>query len=199
MSTNNLAMVYMAASRLDRLIPFCEEAVKTRQARQGADHPESLTWMSNLATVYVTAGQSGRAVALLERVVELRQARLGADHPDTRAARRDLTSSYVEAGRLHDGERLGRELVGAAGRSKPRDDASYCDLLALLGECLSRGQKHAEAVGLLRESVKIMDAAATPNGWQARSQASNLSRRGDHAGRSLMRKPKAFCLPVIRS
>jgi eukaryotic-like serine/threonine-protein kinase len=168
MSMNNLAMAYMALDRFDRLIPFCEDAVRARQARRGADHPETLTWMSNLAKVYVTVGDSGRAVTLLERVVQVRQDQLGADHPDTMVARKDLSLSYMEAGRYRDAERLGRELVEAAGKTKPRNDAFYCDLLTTLGECLSRQQKHDEAVAVLRECVKIMEATG-PDDWQVAS------------------------------
>ena len=47
---NNLAMGYRAVDKLELALPLLEETLKLSKAKQGADHPSTLTIMNNLAS-----------------------------------------------------------------------------------------------------------------------------------------------------
>ena len=53
--------------------------------------------------------------------------------------------AYDEAGRAADAERLFRQVVETAGRSKPRNDRFYGDSLSMLGGCLVHSRQYAAA------------------------------------------------------
>ena len=56
-------------------------ALEGMQAKLGADHPDTLSYLNNLATLLQQQGKLGEAEPLLRWALEGRQAKLGADHP----------------------------------------------------------------------------------------------------------------------
>jgi tetratricopeptide (TPR) repeat protein len=61
-----------------------ERALSIREARLGADHPDTAQSLSNLGGVLSEQQRDlDRARSLLERALAIREARLGPDHPDT--------------------------------------------------------------------------------------------------------------------
>src|SRR5438094_1881144 len=125
----------------------------------GEDHPDPLTAMNNLALAYKAAGQVDRAILLLEQVLPARRAKLGEGHPHTLSTQMNLVLCYEQARRFQDAELLLRETVGSAGRSRPRNDRIYSDSLALLGRCLIRERKSAEALPILRQCLAMKEKA----------------------------------------
>jgi serine/threonine protein kinase/tetratricopeptide (TPR) repeat protein len=84
----------------DKAIVLFAKARDTRQARQGRDHPDTLTSMNNLALSYNAAGQLDRALPLCVETLERRKATLGPDHPDTLTSMNNLATYYLAAGQF---------------------------------------------------------------------------------------------------
>jgi serine/threonine protein kinase/tetratricopeptide (TPR) repeat protein len=77
-----------------------ERALALRQAKLGAEHPDTHTSMYNLGEVLGRAGELDRAVALLEETLRRRQATLGPEHLETSRCTLVLAWTYREAGKL---------------------------------------------------------------------------------------------------
>ncbi len=71
---------------------FFERALRIREARLGADHPDTAQGLNNLAIVLHDQGDLHGARPLFERALSIRQARLGPDHPHTLRSRQDLAA-----------------------------------------------------------------------------------------------------------
>jgi tetratricopeptide (TPR) repeat protein len=69
-----------------------ERALAIREARLGADHPDTARSLHGIASILGAQGDLDRARTLQERALAIYEARLGADHPDTAQSRRDLES-----------------------------------------------------------------------------------------------------------
>jgi tetratricopeptide (TPR) repeat protein len=157
LSMNNLAGVYQVTGRFDRAIPLFEQTFTWSLTRLGKDHPDTLLALNNIAVACQDAGQLHRAIPLLEQVVEARRIKLGEAHRSTLTTQTHLAQAYEKAHRFKDAETLYRLAIAVAGRSKPRNDRLYSDLLAGFGGCLVHDRKIAEAVPILRECLEIKD------------------------------------------
>src|SRR5262249_18402489 len=85
------------------------------------------------------------------------RAKLGEDHASTLRLQRELAQTHEKAGHYRDAEPLYRKTVEAAGRQEPRNGRFYSQSLAVLGRCLVRQGKHAEAIPTLRECLEIKE------------------------------------------
>jgi tetratricopeptide (TPR) repeat protein len=141
-----------------------EQALGFKQARLGEDHPNTLISLHNLAATLADNDQAGRAIPLHEQALKGLRAKLGEDHPHTLVFQRSSARTYEKAGRHRDAELLYRKTVQAAGRHEPRIERFYSDSLAMLGRCLIRQGKHAEAVPILRECLGIKEKTQ-PGDW----------------------------------
>jgi tetratricopeptide (TPR) repeat protein len=77
-----------------------ERAVRIREARLGADHPDTAASLGNLANVLHDQGDLDGARALHERALSVREARLGGDHPDTARSLNNLAVLLHDQGDL---------------------------------------------------------------------------------------------------
>jgi tetratricopeptide (TPR) repeat protein len=77
---------------LDRAHTLHQRALTIREARLGADHPDTATSLSNLANVLYNQGDLDGARTLYQRALTILEARLGADHPDTVQSRQRLAA-----------------------------------------------------------------------------------------------------------
>jgi tetratricopeptide (TPR) repeat protein len=87
---NNLALVYLAAGRVDLALPLFEETLKLHKAEFGPDHADTLATMNNLAGAYLAAGKQDLALPLFEETLKIRKVSLGPDHPDTLGSIKNL-------------------------------------------------------------------------------------------------------------
>ena len=90
---------------------LCEEFLRLRREKLGAEHPDTLRAMGNLAVSYGNAGRLEEALGLREEVLRLRREKLGAEHPDTLGAMGNLAISYRDAGRPEEALGLGEEVL----------------------------------------------------------------------------------------
>ncbi|HZW32297.1 MAG TPA: tetratricopeptide repeat protein [Isosphaeraceae bacterium] len=170
---SNLAGAYLRSGRLDQALPLLEQTLKASQVQQGPDHPDTLVSMVNLAVAYRYKGQFDHAISLLAQALKAHQTKLGKGHHQTLMTQRNLALLYEKVGRRQDAESLFREVVAAAGRGKPRNDPFYSLSQTMLGRCLIRGGKFAEAVPILRDSLAI-EEELQPDDWTTAATRSLL-------------------------
>ncbi len=165
-STSNLALAYLNAGQLDRAIPLFEQALTAQRAKLGDDHPETLVSLHNLASALGDNGLVDRASLLHEQAIKAQRATRGEDHPYTSIFRTRIRPN-VREGRaaFRDAEPMYRRTVEAAGRQRPRNDRFYSGSLVMLGRCLIRQEKHAEAVPILRECLELKEKTQ-PGDWR---------------------------------
>jgi tetratricopeptide (TPR) repeat protein len=161
---NNLGTAYRDAGQVDRALALHEQVLKVQRAKLGDDHPDTLISLHNLAAALRESGQVDRAIPLHEQALNALGAKLGEDHPSTLRFQRGFAQTYEKAGRYRDAEPLYRKTVEAAGRQRPRNDRFYAESLAMLGRCLNRQDKDAEAVPILRECLEIKEKTL-PGDW----------------------------------
>jgi serine/threonine-protein kinase len=103
---DTLGLSQIGLGHAESAIALLTRAVRTREARLGADHPETLASRNNLAEAYYAAGRLREAIATYEDVLKRRAARLGPDHPETLSSRNNLAVAYEDAGRLDEALKL---------------------------------------------------------------------------------------------
>ena len=75
-----------------------QEVVKSRTAKLGVDHPDTLTTKHNLALLYQAGKRYDLAESLFLEVVEASRRKLGPGHPYTQQRMRNLILFYEERG-----------------------------------------------------------------------------------------------------
>jgi len=79
-----------------------DRALKLRQTRLGADHPDTLESCNNLAVAYLTAGRTDDAIKMHEATLKQQESKLGPNHPDTLSSRNNLAAACQVVGRIDD-------------------------------------------------------------------------------------------------
>jgi tetratricopeptide (TPR) repeat protein len=97
---NALGVAYLGLGEAPKALSHLQCALEKVQARQGADHSDTLATMCNLASAYKAVGELDLAVQLQERALEKRQAKLGADHLDTVQSMNNLAVTYRAVGKF---------------------------------------------------------------------------------------------------
>ncbi|MGP0068796.1 MAG: tetratricopeptide repeat protein [Isosphaeraceae bacterium] len=119
-SSQNLAMAYQDAGRLDQAIPILQSTFERRRAKLGKDHVDTIESMNDLAVAYWESGRPFEAIPLYEAALSCVRARLGVDHLDTLTIMDNLAVAYTAAGHPD--------------RALPLHDATLAGLRARLGD-----------------------------------------------------------------
>ena len=106
LSLADLAMLLHEQGKLGEAEPLYRRALEGRQAKLGADHPDTLSSLFNLALLLAQQGKLGEAEQLYRRALEGRQAKLGADHPDTLTSLNNVANLLMEQGKHADAGNL---------------------------------------------------------------------------------------------
>jgi tetratricopeptide (TPR) repeat protein/tRNA A-37 threonylcarbamoyl transferase component Bud32 len=175
---SNLAGTYRVTERTAEAVRLFEETVKRSRAKLGSDNPQTLLAINGLAVAYFAAGRPGDAAPLLAEALKGREAKLGPDHPETLTSMNNVGVAYMFAGQLGQADKILREAadrhrrhLGAHGSTDP-DLLKLASCLTLLGDCLVRRERFAEAEPFLRESLGIWDKKG-PKEWR-RFQSQSL-------------------------
>lgn len=91
---DRLGRTYLGLGRAAEAEELFVKARATRNARLGADHPETLAIMHKQALAYQVARYLPQAIERFEQVRDAQVKKLGADHPDTLTTRHDLGVAY---------------------------------------------------------------------------------------------------------
>ncbi len=117
-------MAYYDLGRLADSIRLQEDALTSRKAKLGPDHPDTLSSMNNLALAYMASGRLKDALPLMEETLKRKRARLGRDHPNTLTSMNNLADAYSNADRVAEAIPLHEEALklrrNKLGRRPPR-------------------------------------------------------------------------------
>ncbi len=158
-SLHNLAWIAQSQGRLEEARSLYQRAEKMRAAALGPDHPDTTKSRLNLGLMDVERGDTASGRRLIESVIAARTKAVGAQHPTVAGALTYLGDAFVR-------DRNWKAAEAALARSLAiwrKQDGVPPELAeALRGMGLVRlGQKrHAEAVALLEEAVKVTEQGA---------------------------------------
>ena len=96
----HLAVTYQSAGKLNRSLLLSEKVLKLRNAKLGANHPDTLTSMVNLAVILWRLKKLKRSIPLFEKALKIQEVQLGSKHPQTLLTKANLAVNYRDAGRL---------------------------------------------------------------------------------------------------
>ncbi len=141
----------------DKAIALLEKALRTRKARLGEGHPDTLVTMSSLALVYLETGRVADALPLFEASLRDFRTRFGSDHPDTLVCMNNLATAYLNVGRLREALAL---LEDAYPRTKAKlgDDRATLACLSNLATAYEKSGRVDDALRLFGEALKLRRA-----------------------------------------
>jgi hypothetical protein len=170
---NNLADALRAAGRNAEVLPLLEANLKAQEAKQGADHPNTLRGRLNLALAYQAAGRNAEVVPLCEAVLKAGKGKLEDEDPTIVLTHVLLATAHEALNRWAEAEGIRRELLARDRvREKPGSVRLSVDM-SWLGVNLLKQEKASEAEPLLRECLAIREKAM-PDDWQRFSAMSLL-------------------------
>ena len=82
----------------ERLTTHYEEALPSREAELGRDHPNVATILNELANRYLYQDEDAKAEAHYQRALAIQEAKLGNDHPDVARTFDNLALVYEAQG-----------------------------------------------------------------------------------------------------
>ncbi|MGP0064384.1 MAG: tetratricopeptide repeat protein [Isosphaeraceae bacterium] len=174
-SMDNLAHLYLDASRIAEALDLLVETLHRREARLGPDHPETITSRNNLAVVYQNAGRMADALPLYEATLRQRRAKLGPDHPDTLFSMNNLGSAYRELGRLTDALPLFEEALKRRGATLGPDHPDTLMSMNNLANADREAGRLPEALSLQKEAMERQRSALGPDHPDTLLSMSNLA------------------------
>src|SRR5262249_8924560 len=160
---DGLGWAYREAGQAVRAWPFLEECLRRRKEASGPTHPSTLRTMDGLAWAYREAGTPAKAVPLFEECL-----RLDTDRPkESRLA--NLGECLLLAGRPAAAEPVLRECLVLREQARPDDWTTFLTK-SLLGDCLLREKKYANAEPLLLAGYMGLKARAASIHAQYRTE-----------------------------
>ncbi|KAF9894417.1 hypothetical protein FE257_007920 [Aspergillus nanangensis] len=109
--TDKIARCLAIDGRFNEAEVLYHQLIQIEQAKNGAEHPNTLISMANLASIYQSQGRLNKAEQLKLQVVEIRKTVLGTEHPDTLTSMANLALTFWSQGRWNKAEQLGLQVV----------------------------------------------------------------------------------------
>jgi tetratricopeptide (TPR) repeat protein len=144
-------------------VDVLRKALKTRMAKLGPDHRDTLVSMNDLAEAYEASGQLANAVTLFEETLEKQKAKLGPDDPDTLTSMNNLAVAYQDSGHLANAVTLLEETLARRKVKLGPDHASTLNTMNNLAMAYRGSGDFANAVTLLEETLAKRKAKLGPD------------------------------------
>lgn len=132
-----------------------KEALATRRAVLGEQHPDTVRSLNNLAVLYQNLGRYKEVYPLFKEVLAIRQVVLGEQHPDTATSLYNLGELYRDQGRYEEAEPLLKEALAVwqtvLGEQHPNVARGFNNL-----GLLYRSQGREEAALLFERALTIL-------------------------------------------
>src|SRR5262249_34420473 len=150
---------YDDAGRLAEALPLYEEVLKQRQVKVGPDHAATLTAMKNLAKGHRGAGRPTEAPPLMRGPHG--KSRRPTPPPPVAVAESLSWLGWVlsELGQAEEAEPLLREGLALREKHLPAGHWFIANTRSVLGDCLARQHKFADAESLLLQGYQGMVGA----------------------------------------
>jgi serine/threonine protein kinase/tetratricopeptide (TPR) repeat protein len=162
---NKLAWAYQIGGRSVEALRLFEDSLDRLQRTLGPDHPSTLRCMTNLANVYQDAERRDEALPLYEEALRRGRAKLAADDTGILRTMYNLATAYQDCERLSEAQRLFEE-TGRLRRARlGPDHPEVGRAFGMLGACLVKAKKHADAEAPLREACRIYEMQL-PDSWE---------------------------------
>jgi serine/threonine protein kinase len=152
-----------------------EKARATRQARLGADDPDTLASANSLAEAYLDSGKGDLALPLFEETLTLRKARLGPEDPGTLDTMNDLARAYLDAGRLDLAVPLFEETLRLRKARLGPDHPDTLQSMYNLAVAYKADGKLDLALPLCEETLKLTKARLGPDSPDTLRSMDNLA------------------------
>jgi tetratricopeptide (TPR) repeat protein len=141
---------------LSTAIRVCREAVESKRASLGREHPEYARTLNNLGMLYVEVNELQAAETLLDEAQRIRRATLPPGHADLGTSAHNLAHLYMRQSRYEEAEavlRAGLDISRSMSKANPLAYATR--LASLAGVCMMTGQLE-QARRYLEESREIL-------------------------------------------
>jgi tetratricopeptide (TPR) repeat protein/tRNA A-37 threonylcarbamoyl transferase component Bud32 len=139
-------------------IELLTKARRTREARLGPDHPDTLQSCNDLGEAYWSAERLAEATPLFEETLRLRATRLGLDHPDTLSSRGNLATAYMGAGRTTEAIALFEEALKLSAAKLGPDHSKTLFISNNLADAYGDAGRTGEAIALHQETLRLRAA-----------------------------------------
>ena len=96
-----LGRTLLSLGRPQEAIDFLDSSREFRQAKLGADHPDTLYSLQCIALGYRDAGKLALAIPLFSEILKHQKAKLGIDHEETLLSMHNLAQAYYTARQLN--------------------------------------------------------------------------------------------------
>jgi serine/threonine-protein kinase len=155
---NNLGMVLAAKRDNAAAEAIHREALDLGARTLGSEHPDVLMSLDALATLHAERGDHAGAEKMSRQALASWRKVLGDAHPDVGMSQAGLAEKLMERN-LPEALRLARGSVAILQRALPADHQYVADAKSILGECLVRSGRPADAEPLLLESLAVLEPA----------------------------------------
>ena len=163
-----------------------EDALETRRALLGDEHPDVAWTLNRLALVYYWSGEHGRAREALQRAVEILEAAHGPDAPETAEAFTNLGWVMWRIGDLAGARAHLDRALAIQETSRGPDDFRVANVLYFLGIVALDEWDHARARSALQRALVIREQSLGPDhpavGWALHELGRVELVEGDHEG-----------------
>jgi tetratricopeptide (TPR) repeat protein len=185
----NLAVIYLATSRLAEAEPLLERALKIDEKSFGPEHPSVARSLNNLAQLYQDTNRAAEAEPLMERALKMTEKILGPEDPHVAIYLSNLGELYYATNRLAEAEPLLERALKmnekVLGPEHPKVAISL-DNLALLYQDTNR---LAEAELLMKRATSIFEKSYGPEHPSVARNLANLARLYQDTNRQAEAEP----------
>jgi tetratricopeptide (TPR) repeat protein len=153
---NNLAAFHVAVGQAGTAQPLYESALKLREARLPAGHPDIAASLNNLAALHAGDGRPAEAEALYRRALAIQAAAFGPEHPAVATTQNNLGQALHRLRRVGDAEAAYRRALATLGTASALDPLALAFTRNNLGLLLLDTQRAADAEPLLRDAATTL-------------------------------------------
>jgi tetratricopeptide (TPR) repeat protein len=153
-----LSLVEYARGHHEEALAIGRDALASKEALYGLDHPEVAVTLNNIAVVQIAGGALPDALVTLERALAITEEALGPDHPDYAASLTNLAQIRFLSGD-HEGSREAMErVVSILGSTLRPDHPDLAKALGNLATVLQALGKNDEALAVAQRSLRGLQA-----------------------------------------
>jgi serine/threonine protein kinase len=160
----SLASAYRSIGKAAQAVRLFEEVCQEHKTKLGPDHPTTLIALGELAVAYRDVGRFNEAAAVFTDAIKGMTAKLGPDHLATLQTQSKLAELHLASKKYAEAEAVARpacerwqkriESMSQLARIE-REANELAALQSLLGACLFKQEKFAEAERLLLGSHEV--------------------------------------------
>lgn len=179
----NLTGVLIPQGRLDEAEPLLREALAIGRTKLGEAHPVTLSATNQLAYLLEDRGRLDEAEPLYRETIRVLEQTAGRNHPEMLAPINNLASLLVRTGRPEEAEPVYRDLLERTVSIAGAEHFFVGIFRSNYGECLTMLGRDIEAIEVLTEAVRVLEASLGPAHERTLTASARLDAARTLAGR----------------